>query len=174
MAKTRQRKEADVSEVVAGLKKAKSIVLADLSPLKVSVSTALRRKAGTQNVEVRGTKKTLLKRAAKEVGLDLDVKAVTGSTTLLMGLGDEVAPARLVAELLKEYKELNIQGGLLESKWVTSAEVVALSKLPSRDELIAKAVGSIAAPLSGFVNVLQGNIRNLVYALSAIKDAKPQ
>ncbi|MFH1047971.1 MAG: 50S ribosomal protein L10 [Patescibacteria group bacterium] len=172
MAKTRQQKEAEVQDVLDGLKEAKSIVIADLSPLKVSKSTELRQKAKLQNVVVRGTKKTLLKRASKDVGLELDETALGGSIMLLMGRGDEVAPARLIAELRKEYKELTIQGGVLEGRWMTSQQVLALSQLPSRDELIAKAVGSIAAPLSGLVNVLQGNLRNLVYALNAIKDVK--
>jgi len=92
--------------------------------------------------------------------------------TLLLGLGDEVAPARLVAEIQKERKGLNIQGGILESRWMTSEEVIALAKLPSKDQLIAQVVGSIRAPLSGLVGVLQGNLRNLVYVLNAVKDSK--
>jgi large subunit ribosomal protein L10 len=174
MAKTRQQKEAEVHEVVTGLKGAKTVVMADLSPLKVTESTELRHKARELEVIVRGAKKTLMRRATKEVGIDLDESALGGSTMLLMGHGDEVAPAKLVAELRKTHKELIIQGGFLEGRWIGTEEVLALAKLPSKEELIAKAVGSIAAPLSGFVNVLQGNLRNLVYALNAIKDTKSE
>jgi len=163
-----------VQEVAAGLKEAKAVVLADLSPLKVSESTELRHKAKEQDVTVRGTKKTLLKRAGQKAGVELDESSLEGSIMLLMGRGDEVAPARLVAEVRKEHTELNIQGGFLEGRWMSSEEVLALSRLPSRDELIAKAVGSIAAPLSGMVNVLHGNLRNLVYVLNAVKDSKSE
>ncbi|PIY63239.1 50S ribosomal protein L10 [Candidatus Uhrbacteria bacterium CG_4_10_14_0_8_um_filter_58_22] len=172
MAKTRQQKEAEVREVAEGLKEAKSIVVADLSPLKVQENTMLRQKAKLQSVRVKGVKKTLFRLAAKEAGLTVDESSVGGSMTLLLGLGDEVAPARLVAEIQKERKGLNIQGGILESRWMTSEEVIALAKLPSKDQLIAQVVGSIRAPLSGLVGVLQGNLRNLVYVLNAVKDSK--
>ncbi|MFH2062730.1 MAG: 50S ribosomal protein L10 [bacterium] len=172
MAKTREQKEAEVREIADSLRQAKSIVMADLSPLKVQETTALRQKARQQSVRVRGVKKTLLHRAAKEAGLSFDEDLIGGSLTLLLGLGDEVAPARLVADIRKERKELNVQGGILESRWVTSDEIIALSKLPGREQLISQVVGSIRAPLSGLVGALQGNIRNLVYVLNAVKDAK--
>ena len=63
-------------------------------------------------------------------------------------------------------------GGVLERKFLSQQEVVNLSKLPSKDELIAKVVGSIRAPLAGLVNVLQGNIRGLVQVLNQIKESK--
>ncbi|HCC21901.1 50S ribosomal protein L10 [Candidatus Uhrbacteria bacterium RIFOXYC2_FULL_47_19] len=172
MAKTRQQKEAEVREVVEGLKEAKSVVVADLSPLKVQENTILRQKAKLQSVRVKGVKKTLFRLAAKEVGLTVDDSSVGGSMTLLLGLDDEVAPARLIAEIRKERKSLDVQGGILESRWMTSEEVIALAKLPSKDQLIAQVVGSIRAPLSGLVGALQGNLRNLVYVLNAVKDSK--
>lgn len=174
MAKTRQQKEAEVQEVASGLKEAEAVVLADLSPLKVSDTTELRQKAKEQDVKVLGAKKTLLKLASEKTGVNIDENALEGSVMLLLGYGDQIIPAKLVADLRKEHKELNVQGGILNGSWMTGEEVLALAKLPSRDELIAKAVGSIGAPLSGFVNVLQGNLRNLVYALNAIKDAKSE
>ncbi len=174
MAKTRQQKEAEVQEVAVGLKEAKTVVMADLSPLKVNESTNLRHKAREQDVSVLGAKKTLLRRASQDAGVELDESALEGAIMLLMGRGDEVAPAKLVADLRKEHKELNVQGGILEGRWMSRDEVLALAKLPSKDELIAKAVGSIGAPLSGLVGVLQGNLRNLVYALNAVKDTKSE
>ncbi len=172
MAKTREQKEAEVREVVAGLSEAKSVVLADLSPLKVSESTELRHKASDEGVTVRAVKKTLFRRACEEAKIDCDVEALGGSIMLLMGSEDEIAPAKLVADLRKTHKELGVQGGLLESKWMGSEQVLALAKLPSKDQLIAQVVGSVRAPLSGLVGVLQGNLRGLVYALNAIKDTK--
>ncbi len=172
MAKTRQQKEAEVREVVEGLKEAKSVVVADLSPLKVQENTILRQKAKLQSVRVKGVKKTLFRLAAKEVEVTVDDSSVGGSMTLLLGLDDEVAPARLIAEIRKERKSLDVQGGILESRWMTSEEVIALAKLPSKDQLIAQVVGSIRAPLSGLVGALQGNLRNLVYVLNAVKDSK--
>ncbi|MEA3248730.1 MAG: 50S ribosomal protein L10 [Patescibacteria group bacterium] len=172
MPKTREQKEAEVREIVEGLGEAKSVVLADLSPLKVSESTELRHKAAEEDVKIRAVKKTLFHMACEEAKVDYDEAALDGSIMLLMGKGDEIAPARLVAGLRKTHKELGIHGGLLESKWMSSAEVVALAKLPSKDQLIAQVVGSVRAPLSGLVGVLQGNLRGFVYALNAMKDSK--
>lgn len=172
MPKTREQKEAEVREVVEGLGEAKSVVLADLSPLKVSESTELRQKAKEQGVTVRAVKKTLFRMACKEGKIECDDASLGGSIMLLMGGGDEIAPAKLVADLRKTHKELGIQGGLLESKWMSSEEVMALAKLPSKEQLIAQVVGTVRAPLSGLVGVLQGNLRGLVYALNAIKDSK--
>jgi large subunit ribosomal protein L10 len=172
MAKTRAQKQAEVQQVAQGLKEAKSIVFADISSLKVADSTALRRKAKEQEVEVKTVKKTLFNLAAKDAGVSVDAGTLSGSITLLMGRGDEVAPAKLLSEVKKANENVATLGGLLESNWMTSSQVTALASLPSKEMLIAQVVGSIRAPLSGLVGVMQGNLRGLVYALNAIKDAK--
>lgn len=172
MAKTRAQKETEVREVAQGLKDARSVVFADISSLKVADSSALRRRAEKDDVEVRTVKKTLFTIAAKEAGIEVDAGSLHGSVTLLMGRGDEIAPARLVAEVRKAHENVAALGGLLEASWMDAGQVAALAKLPSKDELIARVVGSVRAPLSGLVGVLQGNLRGLVYALNAIKDAK--
>ena len=68
--------------------------------------------------------------------------------------------------------KIDFLGGILENKFINATQVADLAKLPSKQELYAKIVGSINAPVSGFVNALAGNLKNLVYALSAIKDKK--
>lgn len=172
MAKTRAQKEAEVQEVARGLKEARSVVFADISSLKVADSTGLRRKAKEEDIDVKTVKKTLFSIAAKEAGISLDDAKLGGSVTLLMTRGDEVSPARLVAEVKKTNENVAALGGLLGSDWMTSDQVIALALLPSKEQLIAKVVGSVRAPLSGLVGVLQGNLRGLVYVLNAVKDAK--
>ncbi len=160
MAKTRSRKESEVREFVDGLKNAKSVVFADLSALKVNDASAFRRNAKKEDVGVSTAKKTLLRIALKEAGITVvDPKALGGSVSMLFGFGDAVAPAKVL-------------GGLLDGALMSAAEVKALAKLPSKQELLAKLVGTLNAPVSGFVNVLAGNLRGLVTALNAIKDAK--
>jgi large subunit ribosomal protein L10 len=173
MAKTREKKALEIERSKAKFDATKSVVLADLSTLKVSDSTELRRRAKTEQVSVVTLKKTLLRRALKDAGIaGVDEESLKGGVTLLYGMGDEIAPAKLVAEFKKTNDKVKILGGLLESNWMSANQVQALAQLPSKEQLIASVVGSIRAPLTGLVGVLQGNLRSLVYALNAIKDAK--
>ncbi len=173
MAKTRQRKESEVREFADGLRAAKATVFADLSSLKVNETSAFRRTAKKEDVAVAVAKKTLLRHALQEAGITVvDVTSLHGSVAMLLGSGDEVAPAKVVEALRKEKDSVKVLGGILEGKWMTAEQVLALAKLPSKQQLLGQLVGTLNAPISGFVNVLAGNLRGLVTALSAIKDAK--
>jgi large subunit ribosomal protein L10 len=173
MAKTRAKKESEVDRYIAGLRDAKSLVLADLGALKVNDTVELRRKSRQESVAVVSAKKTLLRRALKEAGLaDVAERDIRGSVSLLIGSGDEVAPAKVLEEFRKTHENIAVLGGILEAKWMDAAQVAALAKLPSKEQLIAQVVGTIRAPLSGLVGVLQGNLRGLVNVLNAVKDAK--
>jgi large subunit ribosomal protein L10 len=173
MAKTRQKKHDEVREFTEGLKGAAAVVFADLSALKVADSTDLRRRSRKEDVKIKTAKKTLLKRALKDSGIAaVDEKALAGSVSMILGSGDPVAPAKLIETFRKDHENVSVLGGLFEAKWMSASQVKALSSLPSKQELIARVVGSIRAPLSGLVNVLQGNLRGLVTVLNAIKDSK--
>lgn len=173
MAKSRQRKESEVAEFVDGFKGAKATVFADLSSLKVVNASSFRRSAKKESVSVSTAKKTLLRRALKDAGIDqVDVDSMKGSVSMLFGTGDEIAPAKILDALRKDNENVRVLGGLLEGKWMTAEQVVALAKLPSKQQLLAQLVGTLNAPISGFVNVLAGNHRALVNVINSIKDAK--
>jgi len=87
-----------------------------------------------------------------------------------MGYGDQTAPAKTLYEFSKTNEKLKILGGILENNVLSIPQVLSLAQLPSKQELLAKAVGSISAPPRNLVNVLQGNIRNLINVLSQIKN----
>ena len=165
MPKTRQEKEEAVKDLTEKVKNSKSLVFVDFDGLKVKEIEALRQKCREENVGYLVAKKTLMKLAFAEAGLtDTDPKTFDRGVATVFGYEDEVAPARIVSQFAKEHDALKTVGGVLEGKYVTSEKVIALSKLPSRDELLAKIVGSI--------NVLAGNLRGLVGVLNAIKDTK--
>jgi large subunit ribosomal protein L10 len=173
MAKSRKQKEATLGDLTAQLGKAKSVVFADVKGLNVKDATEFRNQARKEHIGVLVAKKTLLRLAFKEAGYaGVDPGALQGSLVMVTGYDDEVAPAKLAAEFAKEHEALKIVAGVLERKLVDAASITALSKLPSRQELIAKLVGTINAPLSGFVNVLAGNLRGLVNVMNAIKEKK--
>jgi len=132
----------------------------------------LREKASQSGVEVFVAKKTLLDIAAKEAGLEgVDPKQFSGSILTAVAQ-DEVSAAKLLNELTKENEDVQLVAGVLEGKGIDAEEVAQLASLPGKEELLAKLVGSLNSPVSGFVNALAGNVRGLVTVLSAIQEKK--
>jgi large subunit ribosomal protein L10 len=172
MAKTKQQKEQSVQALTDGLKNAKSAVFANFQGLKVSESEELRGICRNQNITYIASKKTLLKKALADNGLDIDPKTFEGGVSAVLGNEDEVAPAQVIADFAKKHEVVDIFGGILEGKFIDADKVKELSKLPNKQQLLGQLVGTINAPVSGFVNVLAGNMRGLVNVLNGIKDAK--
>ena len=174
MPKSKEQKRTILKELDEKIAKAKSIVFTKFSGLTVKESEDLRTKLLKENTEYYVAKKTLFNLAFKDKAIDgLEVKNFNGQVAAVFGYGDEVAPAKIVDQFKKDKEgKLEFIGGILENKFLSGAEVSALAKLPSKQELYARIVGSINAPVSGLVNALAGNLRNLVYALNAIKDKK--
>ncbi len=172
MPKTRQQKEAALNEAAQYVADAKSMVFVGYHGLSVSQLSELRKKLRAEQVAFRVIKKTLLARVLKEAKLAVDVKSLGTGLAVAFGLSDEVSAAKVLAEFQKKNDALKLYGGVLESAFIDETGVRALSRLLSKPEWYAKLVGSINAPLSGFVNVLAGTIRGLITVLGGVKDAK--
>lgn len=173
MPKTKIQKK----EILSGLKEKmtamKSAVFVNFSGIPVKEINDLRNICKEENVGYVVAKKTLLKKALSEYGLpDIQDDYFSGEVATVIGFEDEVKPAKLVSTFAKEHEKMKILGGVLEGSLIDEGKVKFLAKLPSKPELLAQAVGSLAAPLSGLVQVLSGNLRNFVYVISAIKDKK--
>ncbi len=173
MAKSRKQKESTLADLTARLGEAKSVVFADVQGLTVKDASAFRNRARKEKIGVLVAKKTLMRLAFQNAGYaGVDPSTLQGSLVMVTGFDDEVAPARLAADFAKEHEALKIVAGVLERRLVEGSAILALSRLPGKSELIAKAIGSIRAPFSGLVNVLSGNLRGLVNVLNAVKDQK--
>ncbi len=173
MPKTKQQKEGIINDFIDKSKRAKSLVFVNFAGLKVKEIEDLRKRCRSEHLDYLVAKKTLMNVAFKEAGVqNVDAKSLDSSVATVFSYEDEVAPARIIQQFSKDHEALRSIGGMLEGKFVGPEKIVELSKLPSREELLAKMVGSIKAPVCGFVNVLSGNLRSLVYVLSAIKDSK--
>ena len=168
MAKTREHKETALQTLARQLKKAKSVVFANFQGLKVKDTDDLRAKCRADGLTYVVTKKTLVRRALTAVGQELDTKTFSGGVSVLCA-DDEVAAAKTMAEFARTHEVAKIFGGMLDGVLVDAAKILALSKVPGRQELLSRLVGSINAPVSGFVNVLAGNLRGLVNVLQAVK-----
>lgn len=172
MSKTRAQKESIVSELVDKFARIKSAVFTSISGYTMEDANKIRAKGREKGVESLVAKKTLLSRALEKSGLPISKTNLDGSVLTTLGYDDEIAAAKLVAELIKDREGIKILGGILEGRFVDADVIKQLATLPDKEELYAKIIGSLNAPISGFVNVLAGNLRNLVYVLNAVKDSK--
>lgn len=171
MAKTRLSKETSVSRVTDKLKTGKGIVFADFTGLLVKEIQELRTELRKAGVYYEVVKKTILKRGLAGAGLNnVSVDELKGSVSVAVSNDDEVVPAKTLVAFAKNHDKLKVLGGVLASSYVDESRIKALAKLPGKQELLGKLVGSIQAPLAGLVNVLQGNIRGLVQVLKAISE----
>mgnify|MGYP001245903399 FL=1 len=169
MAKTRAQKEQDLTELTERLKGAKSIVLSEYRGTTVKDIDKFRRALSAEGVQSKVYKIPLIKKAFEANGIEasgvMDYKV---PIMVSVSSEDEVAPARIVKTFAKEVKTVGIISGVLDGVFASKEQMVALADLPSKDELRAKLVGTINAPVSGFVNVLAGNIRGLINVLNAV------
>lgn len=173
MAKTKQEKQEIMQELADAFGKSKSVVFANFSGLPVKEGEALRKQARAEQIGIMVAKKTLLEKATSDAGLtDVSPRSFGGEVLTLFGYEDEVAPARLLHVFSKKHDMVKMLGGILERHFVSAAKIKELALLPSKQELLAKLVGSLNAPVSGFVNVLAGNLRGLVRVLDGIRANK--
>ncbi|SRR3989339_769680 len=172
MAKTRQQKEVSIKQLADVLKTAKSAVFASVDGLKITDTDELRKNCRAQKVSYIISKRTLLKRALKDAGIEISDEALKGSVALIAGIEDEVAPAQIAAQFAKKRDVMKFLGGILEGKVIDANMVTALAALPSKKALLAQLVGTLNAPISGFANVLAGNLRGLVNVLNNIQKSK--
>ena len=167
-------KQAIVAELKEKLTGAKGAVLVNYRGLTVAQDTKLRRQLREAGVEYRVVKNTMTRIAAQEAGLEGLDAYLEGPTAMAISTTDPVAPAKIITDFVKEHKlqVLEVKAGLVEGNVIDENGVKALASLPSREVLIAKMLGSMQSPITGLVNVLQGSIRNLVYALDAVRQQK--
>mgnify|MGYP001579852273 CR=1 FL=1 len=176
---TRKEKETIVSSLVDKLNKSKSAVFADFTGLKVQDNEKLRKEAKKQKAEYLVAKKTLLKIALKQAGIEeVPTDKFSQSVATMFGFEDPTTAPKVASNFAKDNKALKMLSGLLfekakGEKYITLEQVKALAAMPGKQELLAMLVRAIKSPVSGFVNVLGGNLRGLVNTLNAIKDKKP-
>jgi len=174
MPKTRIQKEESVKIYTEKLQKARSVVFADYKGLNMSQMSALRNQLRDQGAEFTVTKNNLLKIALKN-SMNYELPTMNlfqGPVATLFSFEDEVSPIKALVKTLKDAQVGKIKGGILDAIFMDEFSIVRLANLPSKLELRAKVVGTLAAPLSGIVGVLSANIRNLVYAVDQIRISK--
>ncbi|ODN29877.1 50S ribosomal protein L10 [Fervidobacterium thailandense] len=175
----RPEKEKLVQELTETFKNSSLVLFTDFTGLTVAQMTKLRRslreKMGS-GAKLQVVKNTLLKMALRNAEYDVAAaeKVFFGPTAVLyVTQGDPVEAIKILHNFIKENKGTPVCKGIyLERKFFSGEQLEELSKLPSREQLLAMVVGGIQAPIRGFVNVLAGVMRNMLYVLNAIKEKK--
>lgn len=157
-----QAKQLIIDEIKEKLEKAQSAVVIDYIGTTVAQADAMRRKLREANVDYTVYKNTLMARAIEGTPYEGLKDVLEGPSAIAIGYDDAVAPARVLNGIIKDYKKMSFKAGVIEGTLFDAEGVQAIANLPSRDEMIAKFMGSIQSPVSKFVRTLQ-----------AIADEKP-
>lgn len=160
-----------MAEAVGVLSDATSVVCMTYEGLSVTDMTELRVKLFDVGARLRVMPKRLLKIASEQTQTGFEPLTYQGQVAIAWG-DDTVAPAKVLYEFAKKHENVQLVAGLMDHALLTAAQVVALAQLPSREQLLAQLVGTIAAPVRDFQSVLTGVPRSLVYALQAVAEQK--
>jgi len=169
MALTREQKRKIIEDLKEKIAKQKAMIFVDFAGLKVKDLSSLRKRIKAAGNELKIAKKTLLGLIFKKAGIEIETKKLKGEIAVVFGYSDEISPAKIIWQFSQGNPNLKILGGFFEKKFREAQDIVSLAQLPSKEELLAKLVGSISAPISNFINVLQGNIKGLIAVLAKAK-----
>jgi len=167
-----EQKQAVVAEVAKQVAGAQAIVMAENRGMAVADMIVLRARARASGVYFRVVKNTLVRRAVAESPFASLAEQMVGP--LAYGIGvDPVAVAKVLNDFAKGNEKFVIKGGAIPGQVMSAKDVAALAALPSRDELIAKLMGTMQAPIAKFVRTLNEVPGKFVRTLAAVRDAKP-
>ncbi len=170
--KVLEQKKAMVEEIAQKLERAAAGVFVDYRGLTVEQDTKLRNELREAGVEYKVVKNSIIRFAAEKQGLGELDPFLNGPTSMALSYTDAVAPAKVLSKFAKENDVFEIKTGFVDGKVVGLDEISSLAELPSKEVLVAKALGGLNAPISGFVNVLNANLRGLAIVLNAIAEQK--
>jgi len=169
MPKTKEQKKRIIEDLKEKIAKQKTIVFIDFAGLKVEDMFNLRKNLKKADGQLKIAKKTLINLAMKDSGLKAEIDKLKGEIGMVFGYKDEISPAKTIYQFSIENPNLKILGGFFENEFKSAEDFIALAQLPSKEQLFARLAGSMLAPVSNFVRVLEGNLKGLVCALGAIK-----
>lgn len=147
-------KQPIVDEIAELINGAQSIVLVDYRGLTVDEDTRLRRSFREAGIEYKVYKNTLIKRAVAGTTFEPVSEILEGPTAIAVSKTDATAPARLIFQNIKEMPKLEVKGGMVEDQYYDAAGMEQISKIPSREVLLGKLLGSIQSPIANLARVL--------------------
>ncbi len=161
-----------VKEIAADLGAADVYYFVDYRGLTFAETSELRARLVKVDASLKVVKNTLAKIAASEAGVEGLTELLQGPTAIAYCHGDPVKAAKVIQGFIKEKKKAAVRGGKLQRTMLDATDVEKLATMPSREQLIAQLVCTLAAPLTGLVSVLNGPIRGLVVVLAQVQEQK--
>ncbi|NBG89025.1 50S ribosomal protein L10 [Isachenkonia alkalipeptolytica] len=163
MSKAIEKKKVIVEEIKDKFNRSTSMLVVDYRGLDVAEATELRKQFREAGVDYSVYRNTLIRRAAKETGNEALVEDLNGPNAIAFGYDDPIAPAKIAKNFAKDHEKLELKVGILEGEMYKGADLNKVASIPSREELIAKLLGSFKAPISNFA-----------YMLKAVADKKQE
>ena len=170
---SKQKKEDILQKLVEKFGRSKSVVFADYRGLDVAGISDLRSQLRAENAEMQVAKRTLIKLAAKDLVGEVDDSAMEGPVFATFSYEDALSGIRVLFKFSKTNANLKLLGGIIDGKVVGPEVIQQYAELPSYDQLLAKLIGSMNAPISGFVGIGNSLVSGIVRVLNAYKNTKP-
>ncbi len=167
MAISKEKKQQLVAELTELLTRSKAVILSDYRGLTASQMAELRNKLRPLNSRFMVTKNSMLLRSLEEVGLPKPEELLQGPTAIALCFEDVSEPTRVISDFGKDTEFLQIKGGLLGDRIITANEVQTLAHLPAQEVLLSQTLAGLQSPISGFVGLLDGALRGLLYVFDA-------
>ncbi len=161
-----------VEDLQEKLKRANATFIAEYKGIKAVEMNEMRKALKAASIDFKIVRNTLTRRAAKGTPVEQLSGHLKGPMAIAFSYKDAAAAAKTLTQFAKDQPNLKIKMGTLGSKVIGINEIKGLAELPPREVLLAKMLGSMMSPVSGFVRVLGGVPTKLLYALNAIKDKK--
>ena len=168
----RPEKVQQVAEIKERFLKAQGTYLIDFSGMDIEMTEELRDLFRKSELEYRVVKNTLTKRAFDEASFEIDQKYLKLPTGLVFSYKDPFSPARIINDFYKKHEKPIVKGSIIEGEVYNEKETLNFSSYPTKDELLARMLGGLNAPIANFVGILGATVRSLLYALQSLKEQK--
>lgn len=161
-----------MAELKEKFARAKSVAFGQYAGMSVEQLSAMRKEMRAANVEFKVAKKTLMKIAAKEQGVEIPDDLMPGTIGAILSYGDQVSGPKIVSKFAKKIEVLKLVGGMMDGKTLSLKDVKVLAELPSREELLAKFMSMLNAPLQNFHGAISAPVSSFARATKAYADKK--
>lgn len=168
----RPEKSSFVKELTGYMKDSVFVILTDYKGLTVAKTAELRGKLGEVSAQFHVGRNGMIRHAARDLNLPSLDAGLNGPTAIVTGTGDVVAAAKILKDFVAEHKLPVVKIGAMNGVVLSESDIAVLASLPSRTELLGKFVGTVAAPLTSFVGVLNQKVCSLLYVLKAVQEKK--